>query len=87
VHGKIFGLLIVPVVVPDDLVEDVTLVDPPNSPAAIGRIRRWNISLAAVRPSTTIMRRRMKQAKDFTVHRYHQPSDEYSPDMILRATP
>jgi len=22
-----------------------------------------------------------EQAKDFTVHRYHQPSDEYSPDM------
>jgi len=22
-----------------------------------------------------------KQARDFTAHRYHQPSDEYSPDM------
>ena len=22
-----------------------------------------------------------EQAKDFTEHRYHQPSDEYSPDM------
>jgi hypothetical protein len=22
-----------------------------------------------------------EQAKDFTAHRYHQPSDEYSPDM------